>query len=71
MSKSFVKQLIERLKHKMTKKNIKFKCALHVDIRVACSLYKSVHTFKYIIAVNVSRLRNPPFILFYGSLYML
>ncbi len=53
-----MKQLIQRLKHKMVKKNTKFKCALHVDIRITCSLYKLVHTSKYIHCSELFTIRK-------------
>lgn len=44
---SFVRQLTKSLKHKMEKRNTKFKFAMHVGIKVTCSLYKLTHTFEY------------------------
>jgi hypothetical protein len=58
VNKSFVKQLIQKLKHKMVKKNTKFKCALHVNIKVACSLYKLMHTSKYIHCNEIFTIRK-------------
>jgi hypothetical protein len=48
VSRSFVRQLIEKLKHIMEKKDTKYKCIILVSIRVACSLYKLVHALKYL-----------------------
>ncbi len=58
VSKSFVRQLIHKLNHKLAKKNTKFKCALHVDIRVACSLYKLMHTSKHIHCSELFTIRK-------------
>jgi hypothetical protein len=47
INKSFVKQLIEKLKHKIGKNNTKYKCGIILSIKVACSLYKLSHVSKY------------------------
>lgn len=48
VSRSFVRQLIEKLKHKMEKKDTKYKCAILVSIRIACSFYKLAHALEYL-----------------------
>jgi flavorubredoxin len=48
VSRSFVRQLIEKLKHKMDKKDTKYMCMIHVSMRVACSLYKLAHASEYL-----------------------
>jgi hypothetical protein len=32
----------------MEKKDTKYRCAIHVSIRVACSLYKLAHASEYL-----------------------
>jgi hypothetical protein len=48
VSRSFVEQLIERLKHKMEKKDTYYKCAILIRIRVAYSLYKLIHAHDFL-----------------------
>jgi hypothetical protein len=47
VSRSFVRQLIEKLKHKM-EKDTKHRCMILVSIKVACSLYKLRHASEYL-----------------------
>jgi hypothetical protein len=46
--KSFVRQLIEKLKHKMEKKDTKYMCMTPESIKVACSFYKLAHGLEYL-----------------------
>ncbi len=40
--------MLEKLKHRMEKKNLKFRCAVVVSIKVACFLYKLAHAVEYL-----------------------
>ncbi len=57
-----MRQLTKKLKHKMEKKDTKYKCAILVNIRVACSLYKLAHASKYLQCSELFPLENPLFI---------
>ncbi len=48
VSKSFVRQLTERLKHITEIKNTHSRCTVSVSIGVACSLFKLAHAFEYL-----------------------
>lgn len=47
-NRSFVRQLTKKLKHKMEKKDTKYKFAIFVSIKVARSLYKLAHASEYL-----------------------
>ncbi len=48
VSRCFVRQLIKRLKHKMENKNMRYRCIILVNIKVACMLYKLAHASNYV-----------------------
>jgi hypothetical protein len=43
-----VRELIEKLQHRIEKNNVKYRCGILLSIRVACSLYKVSHVSKYL-----------------------
>ncbi len=53
-----MKQLTEKLKHKMEKKDTTYRCAVQVNIRVACSLYKLAHVAEYLQCSELFTIRK-------------
>ncbi len=48
VSRCFVRQPIKRLKHKMEKKDMRYRCIILMNIKVACLLYKLAHASHYL-----------------------